>query len=35
MSYRSKYELLQLMAPRYREVSEALKYVILDEFADA
>ena len=35
MSYRSKYELLQQMAPRYREASEALKHVILDEFVAA
>ena len=35
MSYRSKYELLQQMAPRYREASEALKSVILDEFVAA
>lgn len=35
MSYQSKYELLQQMAPRYREASEALKHVILDEFVAA
>lgn len=35
MSYQSKYELLQHMAPRYREASEALKRVMLDEFVAA
>jgi hypothetical protein len=35
MSYRAKYELLQQMAPRYREASSALKCVILDEFVAA
>ena len=35
MSYQSKYELLQQMAPRYREASAALKSVILDEFVAA
>jgi hypothetical protein len=35
MSYRSKHELLQQMAPRYREASAALKHVILDEFVAA
>src|SRR5215831_8281214 len=35
MSYQSKYELLQQMAPRYREASTALKSVILDEFVAA
>jgi hypothetical protein len=35
MSYQSKYELLQQMAPRYREASAALKHVILDEFVAA
>jgi hypothetical protein len=35
MSYRAKYELLQQMAPRYREASLTLKRVILDEFVAA
>jgi hypothetical protein len=35
MSYQSKYELLQQMAPRYHGASEALKRVILDEFVAA
>ena len=35
LSYRSKRELLQQIAPRYREASPALKTVILDEFIAA
>jgi hypothetical protein len=35
MSYQSKYELLQQMAPRYREASAALKSMILDEVVAA
>ncbi len=35
LSYRSKRELLQQIAPRYREASPALKTIILDEFIAA
>ena len=35
MSYQSKYELLQHMAPRYHGASEAVRGMILDEFVAA